>query len=520
MMLGCEPAADNSGNATRTITILYPAEERLLGPVWDDTPKFLMFLPLVNYERQASCGELAPALAERWEHSADYKTWTVWLRQDVLWHDGVPVTAGDIKFTIDLLKHPDVLNYNAFGVDSVEILDEHTVRIHLSEAGRWPLGGWVTFYPRHLLAELDPSEFHEWEFWTRPVGNGPFRYVRHVPRTMMELEANPDYFRGKPRIERVILRFVAAGSGTGLLEMRSGNADLTSILSLLEARQLARDPDFRVHYRLSRSHASWLVYNPQHPLFQDVRVRRALTQAVDRSALHAALDFPPDLPVTDGPYTVCQFERRGMAEPWPFDPAAAARGLDEAGWRMEAGDGTRKRDGVEFRFTTSVPPQEERAALVLQDQFRRLGVRMEVQRLQGNLLSARVRNGNFEAVIPPQVLIQQTMASSEPHGKNTLFRKAYPEIVGLLDVAPLEPRPAYREEQFRQLAQAFRRELPATYLYPRVYPIVAHRRIRGFDHDGWTPPAWRWVFGGLEWLWLESTNDPQPAATGNPPDER
>jgi peptide/nickel transport system substrate-binding protein len=502
-VLACRPAIDSADDKTSSITILYPAEERLLGPVWDDTPKFLMFLPLVNYEQDAACGELTPALAERWEHSEDYRVWTLWLREDVSWHDGVPVTARDIKFTIDLLKHPDVLNYNAFAVDSVEILDEYTVRIFLTEPGRWPVGGWVTFYPRHLLAELDPGEFYEWEFWTHPVGNGPFRYVRHVPQTMMELEANPDYFEGKPRIERVILRFVAAGSGSGLLEMHSGNADLTSVLSLLEARQLAQDPRFRVHYRVSGSHASWLVYNPQHPLFQDVRVRRALTQAVDRRALHAVLDFPSNLPVTDGPYTICQFERREMAAPWPFDPAAAAHLLEEAGWRNERGDDIRERNGKEFRFTISVSVQDERAAVVLQDQFRRVGVHMEVQRLDGDLLAGRVKDGDFEATIPPQALMQQAMTSSQSPGTSSIFEEAYPGIVELLEAAPREPRFAERAEKFRQLAEKFRRELPATYLYPRVYPIVAHRKIRGFNHDGWTPPAWRWVFGGMEWLWLE-----------------
>ena len=66
-----------------------------------------------------------------------------------------------------------------------------------------------------------------------------------------------------------------------------------------------------------------------------------------------------------------------------------------------------------------------------------------------------------------------------------------------------EPDFAEQERLHRELAGEFRRELPATYLYPGVSPIVAHRRIRGFDHDGWIPPAWRWVFAGLEWLWVE-----------------
>ena len=506
LTVGCEGARrDRGASPTEAITILVSAEERVLGPVWDDTPKFLIFLPLVNYERGSYCGEPTPALAERWEHSPDYRTWTVWLRDNVRWHDGVLVTAYDIKFTVDLLNHPDVLNYNAFAVDSVAVLDERTAKIFLRKPGRWPLEAWATFYPRHLLEDLDPGEFYEWEFWTRPVGNGPFRYVRHVPQTMMELEANPDYYRGKPRIERLILRFMGAGKGSEHLEMRSGHADLTAGLGLPEANQLAEDPRLRVHYRVSTSHTRWLAFNPRYSLFQDVRIRRALAQAVDRNALHMALDFPAGLPLTDAPYTVCQFMRGELTEPWSYDLRAAAESLEVAGWVDEDGDGVREENGEDLRFITLVADDEERAALLLQNALSRVGVRMEIQRLDGSLIMDRIRDGDFEAVIPPFWAIHSILTSSAdgPDMSNTAFREAYPRIVGLLDAALQEPDFAEQERLYRELAQEFRRELPAMYLYPRVYPIVADRRIHGFDHDGWMPPAWRWSFGGLEWLWVE-----------------
>lgn len=503
---GCDGARrEETGPTAAKITVLSPAEERVLGPVWDDTPKFLMFLPLVNYEHGSYCGEPTPALAERWEHSPDYRIWTVWLRENVRWHDGVLVTAGDLKFTVDLLNHPDVLNYNAFAVDSVAVLDEHSARIFLARPGRWPLEGWATPYPRHLLEGLDPGEFYDWEFWTRPVGNGPFRYVSHVPQTMMELEANPDYYRGKPNIESVILRFVPGG-GSELTEMRSGNADLTASLGLLDANQLAEDPRFRIHYRVSTSHTRWLAFNPRHSLFQDVRVRRALAQAVDRYALHRALDFPADLPVTDAPFTVCQFERGDLIEPWPHDPLAAAGLLEEAGWRDDDGDGVRERGGEELRFVTLVSTEEVGVALLLQSELQRVEVRMEVQRLDGNLILDRIREGDFEAAVPPVEALQPILTSSTDGAARSYaaFREAYPDVVGLLDLALEKPDLADRDRLYRELAEVFRRELPAIYLYPGVYPIVAHRRIRGFAHDGWMPPAWRWAYGGLEWLWVEA----------------
>jgi hypothetical protein len=89
--------------------------------------------------------------------------------------------------------------------------------------------------------------------------------------------------------------------------------------------------------------------------------------------------------------------------------------------------------------------------------------------------------------------------------------EAYPRIVESLDAARQQPDFTKRERNFGEMARAFRRELPATYLYPRVYPIVAHRKIRGFDHDGWMPPAWRWGFGGWSGCGWRKTYEQQRA---------
>ena len=221
------------------------------------------------------------------------------------------------------------------------------------------------------------------------------------------------------------------------MEMRSGNADLTSGLGPLDASQLAEDPRFHIHYRVSTSHTRWLAFNPQHSLFRDMRVRRAVTHAVDRHALHRALGFPAGLPLTDAPFTVCQFERGELFEPWSHHPMEAAGLLEEAEWRDEDGDGVRERDGEEFRFLTLVSTEEERVALLLQNEFSRVGIRMEIQRLDGNVILDRIRDGDFEAVIPPLWALQPMLTSSANGSDQSYagFRKAYPGIVELLDVA-------------------------------------------------------------------------------------
>src|SRR6266849_3888337 len=121
----CGRRGDHARGKSSTVTILNENDERDLGPQYDDPPKLLVFLPLVT--RNAN-GELEARLAQSWQHSPDYRTWTVQLRNDVRWHDGVPVTAHDVKFTMDLYMHPAVL-WVPPGAYAVTVLDDRTYTI-------------------------------------------------------------------------------------------------------------------------------------------------------------------------------------------------------------------------------------------------------------------------------------------------------------------------------------------------------------------------------------------------------
>ncbi len=216
-----------------TITVLYPYDERVLGPYWEMPAKFLMFLPLVTED---SLGRPWVArLAERWEHSPDFRLWTFHLRRDVRWHDGVPVTAHDIKFSLGLFANPNILFDNLWHeIESFTVLDDFTFKMTFKKPVD-ALDSWMVYYPKHLLEELDPKEFWKWEFWTQPVGNGPYRYVRHVPKTMVELEANADFYGGKPKIDRVVLKL---GGSAPLVELMSGNVDALTFINRADLPKL------------------------------------------------------------------------------------------------------------------------------------------------------------------------------------------------------------------------------------------------------------------------------------------
>jgi len=316
------------------------------------------YLPFSSLTMWGKGDSTEPRLARSWQASPDGRVMTYHLRTDVRWHDGEPFTAHDVKFSIDLLNlQLGVGEVSSSGFDSVWVVDDSTVKVS-SRTSHYSAGA---IYPRHLLEDLDPADLYQWEFWMRPVGTGAYRFVRYVPETLMEFEANPDYFRGKPRIERVVLKFVGEGK---MPELLSGNADIVHYARPENALQFADDDRFVVKHIVGSGGALALYLNHGHPLFADPRVRRAVALAIDKREILRAVGLPDDLPLFDVPSTDRQRRRGDVPPPLPHDPDQAMELLEQAGWRDADGDGVREKNGVPARFSllSRSPPHARRGS--------------------------------------------------------------------------------------------------------------------------------------------------------------
>jgi len=481
---GCRRTDDPAYARGNTVVMTIGDVSNVLPDHWDLDPLYCPRLAALDEN-----GDLQPQLAQSWEHSPDYLEWTYHLRRDARWSDGVPVTAHDVKFTLDLLSHPDVAEYI---FESVTVLDDFTVKIR---AGGLLGGGAqddITYFPKHVLEHLEPKKFWAWDFWYHPtVSAGPYRFVRYVPQTLMEFEANPTHYRGKPKIERLVYKFVGQA---GLTELLSGNVDIadgdpTQIPFVL------KDPRFRVYQRVGRG-ARAIYWKCDHPLFQDVRVRRALTLAIDRRELLGVINLPSDLPVTDGAFTERQFRRRQLPEPLPYDPVQARALLEAAGWQDRDGDGVREREGRPFRFTAIVYGGDgyDRLAVYVQAQLRQVGVQMEVQVLDRALVWARLAAGDFEAVFS---LFQPVPGDQRRGlGRNNSIGYQSPEVVRLTDQLVADPDELDRI--YQALTEIFRADLPFTRLVPNTVTTFAHRRVQGLSTPFHASPDTY-----MEDLWLE-----------------
>jgi peptide/nickel transport system substrate-binding protein len=481
----CTRAPDPAVSRASTVVVAYCCGPQALNPSMGQTSQFLLFLPLIARDDN---GELVGRLAHSWERSEDHREWTYHLRTDVRWHDGVPVTAHDVAFTLNLLMHPDVGYYPA-GTVSPAVIDDSTVVVRYAGI---PQDWWTVYYPRHLLEELDPAAFYEWEFWRRPVGNGPYRFLRYVPETMMEFEANPDHYRGEPSIERVVLKF----GGTAVTELLSGAVDAAEV-DHAGLPRLAADPRFRFYHATSGA-ARAIYWKNDHPLFTDARVRRALTLAIDRRELLVALSLPESTPLVDGVHTERQLRRHQLPDPLPHDPAEARRLLEAAGWHAPGTGDVRTRDGRELRFTALVDAATggARLAELVQAQLREVGVRMEVQPLETAVVQERVASGAFEAAISLVVAVPAMLRMTFAEGSPLAYEN--PRMTALIERATETADPEKLDEVYLEIAEILRADQPVTFLHWLVFTTVAHRRLQGLSSPWKADPV---MF--MEELWIE-----------------
>jgi peptide/nickel transport system substrate-binding protein len=488
--LSCSPNLNQSTSKT-TVTVLYDTDEYTWA-TWDVAAQLLVFLPLGDR------GHTPGSLAESWEHSEDFRTWTVQLREGVRWHDGVPVTADDVQFSVDLYSHPDVL-WMPPGSCSIQVLGPHSYTATYAQEALVggmigsPLDGFRKILPKHLLKDLDPGDFASWDFWTHPVGSGPYRYVRHVPKTLIEFEANPDYYRGKPEIERVILRF----GSPSVTQLLSGEVDVVQGTSLEELRRIAGDERFKTYHSVFFQRVSVFGWNQRIPLFQDPRVRQALIMAIDRRELHSLMDFPEMMPIFDGIVTKQQYRNGDVPEPLPFDPEMAKQLLEEAGWRDSDGDGVLDKDGAPFRFRAEAQTYHdvEKAAVVIQSRLRNIGIEMDIVPRDLEATRDTLFGGDFEAA----VFSITPFGGAVTLGK-TLDALSYtnPRVFELLEKASSVFNPDEVESFRKEVASLLREDLPYLTLYPGIMTTVAHPRIRGLRS-----PDRAVAVAFMEDLWIE-----------------
>jgi peptide/nickel transport system substrate-binding protein len=319
-----------------------------LAPTWFDpaeTPSvitpFMMLYALHDAVVKPMPGEpMAPSLAESWTVSKDGLTYDFVLRKGPRFHNGDPVTAEDVKFSLERYKGGGAATLKA-RIAGVDALDAQRVRVRLKQP--WP--DFMTFYgtPATGAAWVVPKKYVEKVgddgFKRAPIGAGPYRFVSFNPGVELVLEANEQYWRKPPSVKRLIFRSVPDDT-TRLAMLKRGEADYAYQIRGPLAEEVRRTPGLTLKATVP-TFTEWLVFtdqfDPKSP-WADRRVRLAANLAIDRKALNDSEYLGFARPASS--MIPRDFQFFWSAPAYAHDPARAKQLLTEAGYPrgFDAGD--------------------------------------------------------------------------------------------------------------------------------------------------------------------------------------
>ena len=448
----------------------------------------LIFNGLVKYGPDL---KLTGDLAERWELLDSGQKIIFYLRKDVLWQDGAPFTAKDVKFTFDRLRDPGVPTPYAASFDKVKslrVLDDLTVQVDYSEPFSPGLVSWTMgIIPEHLLRDKD---FKTTDFRRHPVGTGPYRLEQWLSGQQLVLTANKRYFEGVPNIERYVYRIIP-DQATTFLELQAEALDGVA-LSPLQFEKQTETPFFKKNYtpyHWSGRQYTYLAYNLKNPLFSDPRVRHALGMAVDKEEIIRATLLGHGR-VSAGPFLAESWASDPTVKPGAYDPEGARRLLKEAGWVDSNGDGLLEKEGHPFSFTVLTNQGNDQRKMIcelIQKRWRDIGVDMKIQVVEWSvLLKEFIQGRRFEAVLlawslslEPDDVYAVFHSSQTAPGQFNFVSYKNSEVDGLLEkgrtLFSVEERVPIYQRVHRLIAE----DAPYLFLVESEALLMLHRRFEG-----------------------------------------
>lgn len=556
LLAGCAsplppPAQEEESREFSVLTYTTPGDATVLLPTLtvDTASSFVtsfIYDGLAVYDDQLSPH---PALAESWQ-VADDRVYTFRIRKGVTFHDGAPLTAHDVRFTFLTIAHPDYQGarfgdftairgweelarayaaadaavaagtltaeegrrrkleaYEHFvRTGGLQVPDDYTFRVEAAYPFA-PLFTRLTGYgimPRHLLEPYMSDLLHS-PYATAPVGTGAMRLVSWTKNERIVLERNPNWccsLSGRPaQIDRLVIEIVP-DQEAAVAALARGETDVADVPPEMADRFRSEVPDVNLYHYTTFAY-TFLGYNLNHPVYGDVRVRRAITHALDREAMVAELlgghgqvahshasparwDYNPDVPVV------------------PYDPAEAARLLEEAGW-LPGPDGLRYKDGQPFVMRLAVNEESllrRQAALFIQKALEPLGIRVEIERMDWDAFLAHISSDAKETYL----LGWSLGFDPDPHsifhsrgGFHAITGLSDPEIDRLIEAGRSTTDQARRKEIYGRLQVALAERQVYTWLFAQDTVVGVNKRVRGVRHGS---PR------GLFWNWEEWTVEP------------
>lgn len=451
-----------------------------------------------------SDGTYEPSVAKKWEISDDKLVYTYYLRDDVKFSDGTPLTAEDVAFTLtvmhdksydgpsDMIKAmikggKEYKEGTATEIEGIKVIDKHTLEITTTEANSSALRsvGLSSIIPKHYYGKdykqgnLDyMKDLHQ-----KPLGSGPYIMEAYVPGQEVRFVANEHYFKGKPKIPKLIYKVTS--SDTNIQTLQAGETDMEIQITVSKDNvELLKSLGFLDITLYPTNGYGYIGFNHNDPKFKDKRVRQALTYGLNREEIVEAA-YQGNAKVINVPQSNVSWAYTDDVNKYEFNLEKAAQLLDEAGWKVGA-DGIREKDGVKFKihFLATTPnPVNDVIIPIAKENYKELGISFEPDMLDFNAVKEKQKKGDFDMFFLAWQLTEDPDSTNifSTNGSQNEIGYSNPKVDELLAKGIKEVEIEKRKPIYHELYKVLNEDPPYIFLYQRTDMMPINARVQGWD---------------------------------------
>ena len=427
-------------------------------------------------------GEAVPCIAESWEYTDD-TTLVLHIRDGVVFHNGDPLTADDVFYSIGqtmastyLQPFVDVIDLEKSTVD-----DEHTITLRMTQ----PCG---PLFSQLCYVYIVPQKYHSEKgaeaFAEEPVGSGPFALSKWVRGDRLEYTANDRYWGAKPSVNKLIMRIIAEPSSR-TVEIESGGVDIAMNISASDLPMLEENPDVQI-LRADSYNNCFIGFDCTLAPYDNKLVRQAISCAIDKESIVQTV-YGTTGSVADGPISPAIWGSNPGLKPYAYDPEKAKQLLAEAGYP----------DGIDVVITTSDAQLRIDIAEMVQNQLAAVGIRTSVEVLENATYLDKIVNGGFQMYI----LTWPTYTGDADYGLSDTFhtgsatwantaRYSNPDVDALLDTGANTIDQDARRDAYYKAQELIVEDCPWVFLWNSEEIAVARSSVQGLE----APPSGRYSF--------------------------
>ncbi len=481
--------------ADTTLVVSMAADPTGLDPeaVLNNTSGFVMatiYDGLVRYK--PGTVEVEPGLAQSWDIASDGLTYTFHLRKGVKFHDGTPFNAQALIATLDRVLKKDDPNYIGntgpvqneveftYGsVGSYRAIDDATVEFKMKQPSAALLAS-VAMVWNGVVSPTAAAKYGK-DFRNHPVGSGPFIFREWRPRDQVVLDANPDYWKGKPHVDHLVFKEYPDAQAT-LLALKRGEVQIMGDVATPVIAAIRSDPALVLLTQPGLA-VNGMAMSNDVPPFTDKRVRQALNYAVDKDAINKAL-YQGLATTMTSPLPEAQWGFDKTLKGYPYDPAKAKELLAAAG--VQPGF---KVELLAYSTPRGYNPAGPDLAVALQGYFAKVGIEADIRKLDIGAFLATVRSGKYQGMFlsgfsgdngdPDNFLNALFHSGQMPVGDTSHYKN--PEVEKLMDEAARTPEMAKRVALYKTVQQQIMEDAPWVFVNSVLQVRAIRKEVKGFQ---------------------------------------